>query len=682
MKVRFFSSLQWKVILVTTLLVGFVIVALMTVLEVQLSQSVAEETDARYKGQLSARVDQIDALLDKYEGELRATDYSVPQGDGGTVVSPEVVSSNWTPPTGIRVTPEGKVVDIRDRDYFQTLSKADSPDFTVGTAILSRSTGDLVVVFARKALGPDHKTRGVGLLAVGLKGLSAISTAVPVGKQGHEWIVDSAEQVIAQPDTSLLMKKLSELGGGQNLLSKAVAENQSGKVIDVVPGQGRLITYFQRVKSVAGWTVMLTIPEAESLELQSSVTTLLTGALGFGLLIALILAILLARSISRPINHAATGFRHLAEGDADLTRSLAIHRKDELGALAQDFNVFLDRLRTIVSTLQQSQGQLRVVADHLEQDASSNRDRVATIVAGIVTSAAMASEMGDSAVQSSTATEEIARNLASLDRAISSQAASVGQASAAVEQMARNISSVYQATERLAAQYEELSKASEEAKDTRLKSNQLLKMISDRSEALLEANRAIEDIASRTNLLAMNAAIEAAHAGSSGRGFAVVAGEIRKLAEGAAGQSKLISRDIDLVQDSVKAMVDTSEALNQTLGRVDARIEGTVATVREVHDAMAEQQEGSNQMLEALQALQRLTSEVQTGSQEMTSGNQTLVKEAVRLRDSSQAARDSLAAIEAETKALGDSAIGLAHLVDSLRGSVEKMDGSVGRFKV
>lgn len=137
--------------------------------------------------------------------------------------------------------------------------------------------------------------------------------------------------------------------------------------------------------------------------------------------------------------------------------------------------------------------------------------------------------------------EQILQTIKQLDGRIESQAANVVQSSSAIEEMVTNISSVTKILDQSDSAIKELADATVYGKDALHLSNSVTQKIAEESGSLIEASNVIQHIASQTNLLAMNAAIEAAHAGEAGRGFAVVADEIRKLAEESSLQGKSIS---------------------------------------------------------------------------------------------------------------------------------------------
>jgi len=137
------------------------------------------------------------------------------------------------------------------------------------------------------------------------------------------------------------------------------------------------------------------------------------------------------------------------------------------------------------------------------------------------------------------------------------------------------------------------------------------------SESLMEINSVMQNIASQTNLLSMNAAIEAAHAGELGMGFAVVANEIRKLAESSATQSKTISSVLKKIKGAIDKITKSTEGV---LGKFDAIEDGVKTVADQEHNilnAMEEQGHGSKQILQAIGSLNDLTQRVKDEARQM-----------------------------------------------------------------
>ena len=204
-----------------------------------------------------------------------------------------------------------------------------------------------------------------------------------------------------------------------------------------------------------------------------------------------------------------------------------------------------------------------------------------------------------------------------LDGYVQRQSVAVTQSSASIEEMIANINMVTETLSKNAQNVKELEEASEVGRSGLSGVANDIQEIARESESLLEINSVMSNIASQTNLLSMNAAIEAAHAGESGKGFAVVADEIRKLAESSSTQSKTIST----VLKKIKGSIDTiKKSTANVLNKFEA-MDGGIRTVAEqevnVLRAMEEQGQGSKEVLEAISEVNKITQQVRSASQEM-----------------------------------------------------------------
>ena len=212
-----------------------------------------------------------------------------------------------------------------------------------------------------------------------------------------------------------------------------------------------------------------------------------------------------------------------------------------------------------------------------------------------------------------------------LDKLIENQSAGIVESSASIEEMVGNISSVSNSINKMTGEYNNLMQITNDAKT---RQDEVFKLVSNmalQSEQLAMANDVISQIASQTNLLAMNAAIEAAHAGESGKGFAVVAAEIRKLAESSSEQSKSIKSELDKITAVISAVVESTSISRKEFDEIIEKVSSTNRLVNEISNAMMEQEEASKQILVALHEMNDSTSNVQSTSKDMSS-NVGLVK--------------------------------------------------------
>jgi len=352
------------------------------------------------------------------------------------------------------------------------------------------------------------------------------------------------------------------------------------------------------------------------------------------IVVAVVLSLAIQFAIVKPIVNVADTLRIFAEGD--LTRSLNVDSKDEIGALARDFNFSMGKIRTLIKTIKYKINGL----NHTSYELSVNMDKTASAVQQISSNL---DSMKTLMVRQETGAEEAGKavtdikiNIDSLKKIIEEQTDSVNRSSSAIEEMTANINSVTRTLEENSKNVSTLTEASENGKTGLQTVAQEIREIAHDSEGLLEINSVMNNIASQTNLLSMNAAIEAAHAGEAGKGFAVVADEIRKLAESSGKQSKITASMLKKIKTSIDNITKSSDDVLARFGAIDSGVKTVSQHEQNILHAMEEQETGGKQILESISRLRDITASVKNGSDNMAESGETLVKETNAFIETSQ----------------------------------------------
>jgi methyl-accepting chemotaxis protein len=580
----------------------------------------------------------------------------------------------------------GKDIDISGRDYYKAIFK-EGLDRYVSDVLIPQSYDKPAVMLTQAVQRPDGKKFGI-VMQISLDKLSEIVGAMKEGEGSHGWIVDDRTTFIAHPQAELIMKQtLSKAEGdtayakNMRALAQTLSSSQAGSFLGINEKGERTAIFFASIPESRGWKVGIDLLNERLYSAVSQTITLLSFVFVVALVLTIIIALGLARSITRPVALVAAEFRSLASGDADLTKSLSVASRDEIGALAGDFNLFLGKLREMIVDLKLTQEQLGAIGDELRSSVRSSASTVEQIGGRVETMRRHAQSQGQCVSESSSAVEEIARTIENLDELISSQSAAITEASASIEEMVGNISSVSNSVGLIASSFEEISSDSDSGVSLQRAAGERVAEIAALSATLLDANKVIATIASQTNLLAMNAAIEAAHAGEAGKGFSVVADEIRRLAETSTTQSKSIGSGLRDVQDAIGSVVDTTNRTSESFSALAEKIRKTGELVHEVGSAMIEQKEGSSQILLALKSMNEISAQVRAGSTEMSAGNASILESIAKLKTSAQEIDASVVEVVTGIGEVKKDTGVISGIAERTGGLIESLEAAIGRFR-
>ncbi|AMX85290.1 chemotaxis protein [Geobacillus subterraneus] len=329
----------------------------------------------------------------------------------------------------------------------------------------------------------------------------------------------------------------------------------------------------------------------------------------------------ISRSLSRPLLALSEAAKRIAAGDLTETKT-GVRNRDEIGELAASFEQMAKNLR----------GVLHEVAQNAEQVAASSE------------------ELAASAEQTSKATEQIAMTIQGVASGVDKQMQSVEETSAAVDSMSEQIGQISERAQRVAAIAAETSKQAADGgqtieasvaqmnkvNDTVEQLAEVIKGLGRRSEQIGSIIEAIRNIAAQTNLLALNAAIEAARAGEHGRGFAVVADEVRKLAEQSAESARQIAELIAAIQEETAHAVQSMESVvnevtagtgvirasGETFAQIRAAVDGVAAQIRDVSASVGEMAASSEQIVRSVRLVADVAESTSAGTQEVSAATE------------------------------------------------------------